>query len=331
MLILSRPDGLYCQKGDFYIDPSRGVDRAVITHAHADHARRGSKHYLSSTASAPLLKRRLGRKISIQSLEYGVSVNIQGVKVSLHPAGHILGSSQVRLEYGGEIWVVSGDYKTCKDTTCTPFEPVACHTFISECTFGLPIFRWPSPEHEWQRILQWWQDNPDTDRTSVLKVYSLGKAQRVLQALKDVGSEILVHPSIMDLVPAYETQGIVFPPMQIADAKSVRKSKGKALVLTPTCNSMEAWMDEPESWQMMEISGWMQVRSPRRKRHLSCGFIVSDHADWDGLNQSIHATGASQVLLTHGDGILLMNWLKRKGLETRILKPDNTKKELGKN
>ena len=159
MLIRPTPSGLYCEQGDFYIDPKRKVNRAVITHAHSDHARRGSEQYLCSKPCEPLLRLRLGKNISLQALEYGISTSICGVIISFHPAGHILGSAQIRVEYKGEVWVVSGDYKTYPDPTCDPFEPLRCHTFISECTFGYPIYRWPDPNHEWNHLKKWWKTN----------------------------------------------------------------------------------------------------------------------------------------------------------------------------
>ena len=319
MLIRSEPSGLYCEQGDFYIDPSRAVDRAVITHAHSDHARKGSRSYLCSTACEPLLKTRLGKNISVQAIAYGATTEINGVKVSLLPAGHILGSSQVRVEHDGEVWVASGDYKINSDPTCIPFEPVRCDTFISECTFGLPIYRWPNPEDEWQRLMKWWQLNRENGLTSVVHAYSLGKAQRVLNALKDASEPILLHASIMDMLPAYKTQGVEFPKVELADEQRIRTYKGNACVITPSTSAMEKCLGEPDAWASTDISGWNQIKSSRRKRQLPSGFVISDHADWDGILKAIDSTEAQQVYLTHGDGTLLKDWLCQKGLKASLL------------
>lgn len=319
MLIRSEPSGLYCEVGDFYIDPSRAVDRAVITHAHSDHARKGSRSYLCSTACEPLLRTRLGKNISVQAMAYGATTEINGVKVSLHPAGHILGSSQIRVEYDGEVWVASGDYKTNPDPTCTPFEPVRCDTFISECTFGLPIYRWPNPDDEWRRLIQWWQLNRENGLTSVVHAYSLGKAQRVLHALKDVNEPILVHPSIMDILPAYASLGVEFPKVELADANQIQANKGRACIVTPSTSTMEKWLGNQEEWEATDISGWLQIKSTRRKRQVPSGFVISDHADWDGILQAIESTQAQQIYLTHGDGTLLKDWLCQKGLAASLL------------
>ena len=319
MLIRSEPSGLYCEKGDFYIDPSRAVDRAVITHAHSDHARKGSRSYLCSTACEPLLRSRLGKNISVQSMAYGATTQINGVKVSLHPAGHILGSSQVRVEYGGEVWAVSGDYKTNPDPTCTPFESVRCNNFISECTFGLPIYQWPAPDDEWQRMKRWWQNNRDHGLTSVVHAYSLGKAQRVLNALKDIEAPVLAHPSIMGMLPAYTSQGVSFPKVELADADRILTHKGKACVITPSTTAMEKSLGKPDEWEATDVSGWMQVKNSRRKRQLPSGFVISDHADWNGIIQAIKASNAEQVYLTHGDGTLLKDWLCQQGMSVALL------------
>jgi putative mRNA 3-end processing factor len=324
MLIRLTPSGLYCEQGDFYIDPARKVDSAIITHAHSDHARKGSNHYLCSRSCESLLKSRLGKKISVQSMDYGATTTLNGVSVSLHPAGHILGSSQIRVEHKGEVWVVSGDYKTQVDPTCESFESVGCDTFISECTFGLPVYRWPDPNHEWNRLRIWCQSNREAGLTSVIHAYSLGKAQRVLHALKDTQGPILVHPAILEFLPAYESQGVIFPQVKQATAESIANHQGSAIVISPSSSLIEDWLGSPESWQALDISGWMQIRSSRRKRNLSSGFIISDHADWDGLNQTIKASEAKQIYLTHGDGSLLSKWLCGKGLSAAQLPTQET-------
>ena len=328
MLIRPEPSGLYCEKGDFFIDPTRKVDRAVITHAHSDHARRGSERYLCSKPCESLLRSRLGKNLSIQALTYGATTHINGVKISLHPAGHILGSSQVRVEYQGEVWVVSGDYKLQEDPTCAPFEPVQCDTFISECTFGMPIYRWPTPDYEWNRLRNWWQTNRESGITSVIHAYSLGKSQRALHALKDAKDPILVHQAILEFLPAYRYEGVPFPQVELANAENIKKHRGKALIISPSSTQIEDWLGEPESWQALGVSGWMQIRSTKRKRNLPSGFVISDHADWDGLNEAIHASKASQVYLTHGEGALLSNWLCGKGINAAPLPAPDTESKV---
>src|SRR5579872_5965471 len=175
-----RADALYCSAGDFYIDPWGAVDRAVVTHAHSDHARPGSRRYLTAGAGEALLRARLGPDVAIQSVAYGEALTLGDVRVSLHPAGHILGSAQVRIEHEGEVWVVSGDYKLAPDSTCAPFEPLRCHTFVTESTFGLPIFRWPAETEVVAAIHSWWRGNQAAGRASLLFAHALGKAQRML-------------------------------------------------------------------------------------------------------------------------------------------------------
>lgn len=319
MLIRPTRSGLYCEQGDFYIDPSLKVNRAVITHAHSDHARKGSDSYLCSKSCEALLRLRLGKNIFVQAMEYGASTSINGVNITLYPAGHILGSAQVRLEHKGEVWVVSGDYKTHKDPTCAPFEPLRCHTFISECTFGMPIYRWPAPEHEWNRLKNWWATNRDAGITSVIYAYSLGKAQRILNALNDSKHPILVHKTILNFLPAYESNGVPFPKVIEASPESMTRHRGEALLISPHSSVLEKNLGNPTSWQSLDVSGWAQIRSQKRKKSLSNGFIVSDHADWDGLCQTIQETEAQQTFLTHGDGSLLSRWLSAKGLQVNQL------------
>lgn len=252
-------------------------------------------------------------------MTYGASTTINGVSITLYPAGHILGSAQIRVEHKGEVWVVSGDYKTHQDATCDPFEPLSCHTFISECTFGMPIYRWPNPDHEWNRLKKWWASNREAGLTSVINAYSLGKSQRILNALNDSKHPILVHKTILDFLPAYEAEAVQFPEVIEATSENIIKHRGNALLISPLSSLLEKTLGDPTSWQSLDVSGWAQIRNQKRKKNLPNGFIVSDHADWDGLCQSIQATGAEQTLLTHGDGALLSRWLTGKGLSVKQL------------
>ncbi|MBI1176995.1 ligase-associated DNA damage response exonuclease [bacterium] len=307
--------GLWCQAGDFHIDPWRGVDRALITHAHADHARAGSRHYLCSTPCAGILRERLGQKISVDAIPYGERKTINGVTVSFHPAGHLLGAAQIRVEHRGEIWVVSGDYKTQPDPTCAPFEPVRCNTFVTESTFGLPVYHWPDPQTVIADLHQWWQHNRERDRTSVVFAYSLGKAQRILAQLDGEAGPILVHPAIESLLPHYEAEGIRFPKTQTATRETLRETAGKALVIAPPAADDSALVRAAGDVSTAFASGWMAVRGMRRWRAADRGFVMSDHADWRGLNDAIAATGASRVLVTHGYTQPMVRWLREKGLD----------------
>ncbi|MEO8351723.1 MAG: ligase-associated DNA damage response exonuclease [Chthoniobacteraceae bacterium] len=311
--------GLYCAAGEFHIDPWKPVELAVTTHAHSDHARPGSAHYLCAEEGAGVLRERLGPAARIETLQYGASVERSGVRISLHPAGHILGSAQVRVEYRGEVWVVSGDYKVEAEPTCAPFEPVRCHTFISEATFGLPIYRWRPQAEVFNSINSWWRGNQAGKRTSVLFAYSLGKAQRLLAGLDPTVGPILVHASVSKLLPHYEAAGVRLPVTAPADAERVRAAKGTALVIAPSAADHSPWMRPFGDISTGFASGWMQVRGARRWRSLDRGFTLSDHADWNGLVSAIHATGAQRVLLTHGSTGPMVRWLGENGWEAGTL------------
>ncbi|MFM1769593.1 MAG: hypothetical protein RJA22_2122 [Verrucomicrobiota bacterium] len=311
--------GLYCAAGDFHIDPWRPVERALITHAHSDHARPGSRNYLCAREGAAVLQLRLGPDARIQGLPCGETLRIQDVTVSFHPAGHVLGSAQIRLEHRGEIWVVSGDYKTTPDPTCAPFEPVRCHTFITESTFGLPVYRWPGPEAVFGDIHGWWRDNQEQGRTSVLLGYSLGKAQRLLAGLDPAQGPILVHDAVRQLLPAYAEAGIRLPPVERASLERVRAAAGRALVVAPPAVDGSTWVGSLGAVSTGMASGWMLVRGTRRRRGADRGFVVSDHADWPGLLSAIEATGAERVLVTHGSATALVRWLREHGRAAEAL------------
>jgi len=311
-LLTLSPAGLYCPAGDFHIDPSRGVARAIITHAHADHARSGSKAYLCAAPGAGLLQERLSGKAVVESCAYGQTITLNGVQVSLHPAGHILGSAQVRVEHRGEVWVVSGDYKLGPDPTCAPFEPVRCHTFITESTFGLPIYRWPESSAEVASICRWWGDNAAQGRLSALFAYSMGKAQRLLAELGSGPGPLLIHESIARFLPHYRAAGVTLPAVAVATAEAIREARGKALVITPGLTD-SPWLAEAGEPATAFVSGWMLVRRGRAQAGAQEGFVISDHADWPGLVAAIHQTGAERVLVTHGFAGPLARWLNETG------------------
>ena len=313
-LVIQRPEGLYCPPGDFYIDPWRSVPRAVITHAHADHARGGHGHYLASEPARGVMLARLGA-ISLQTVGYGERVMHNGVSVSLHPAGHVLGSAQVRIEYRGEVWVASGDYKVAPDPTCAAFEPVRCHTFITESTFGLPIYRWQDDAAVFAQINRWWRDNAAAGRASVLMAYSFGKAQRILAGIDASIGPVVVHSAIEPLNRAYREAGVPLPATQLISEVTQRESLRGALVLCPPGAAAGTWLRNFGDYSDAFASGWMQLRGARRRAGHDRGFALSDHADWPGLMQAIEATGASRVIVTHGSVPVMVRHLASRGLQ----------------
>jgi putative mRNA 3-end processing factor len=315
-MVIVRKEGLYCVPGGFYIDPWRPVDRAVITHAHGDHARVGHGHYLSSASGVNVLKSRLGQDIRIDGLDYGYGARIvhNGVTISLHPAGHVLGSSQVRMEHKGEVWVASGDYKVEPDRTCAPFEPVRCDTFITESTFGLPIYRWQPEQTIFDDINGWWRANAAEGRCSVIFAYSFGKAQRILSGLDPAIGAIVCHGAAEPLNRVYREAGVKLPPTVMAtdvDKQALRS----AIVIAPPSAAGSSWMKRFGDYSDAFASGWMQLRGARRRRGVDRGFVLSDHADWPGLMTAIRATGAPRVIVTHGSIPVMVRWLRQVGLD----------------
>ncbi|WP_332815851.1 ligase-associated DNA damage response exonuclease [Ramlibacter sp.] len=313
-LVVQRPEGLYCPPGDFYIDPWRPVDRAVITHAHADHARAGHGHYLAAAPSAGVLRARLGG-IDLQLLGYGEAVTHRGVRVSLHPAGHVLGSAQVRLAHLGRVWVASGDYKVAPDRTCAPFEPLRCDVFITESTFGLPIYRWRPDAELFASVNDWWARNQLAGRASVLGCYSFGKAQRILAGVDPALGPILVHGALQPLNEAYRAAGVALPDTRLATAVKDRAELRRALVLCPPAAMASPWMRRFGDAGTAFASGWMRLRGARRRGGYDRGFVLSDHADWPGLLGAIAATGARRVIVTHGSAAAMVRHLCEQGLE----------------
>lgn len=331
-LVIERPAGLYCPPGDFYIDPWRPVDRAVITHAHADHARPGHGHYLASARSAGVMRSRLGA-ITLQPLAYGEVVEHRGVRISLHPAGHVLGSSQVRIEHGGRVWVASGDYfvsgasgsasdamPAAEDNlTCDAFEPVRCDCFITESTFGLPIYRWRPQREVYADINAWWSTNAEAGRASLLMGYSFGKAQRLLAGLDERIGPIVVHAAVEPLNRAYRAEGVRLPTTQLLSEVTDKASLARAIAIGPPSVQDSAWaraftVGGVEARDAF-ASGWMQLRGARRWRAVDRGFVMSDHADWPGLQRAIAATGAERVIVTHGYEAVMVRWLEQQGLQ----------------
>ncbi|MEP7155146.1 MAG: ligase-associated DNA damage response exonuclease [Betaproteobacteria bacterium] len=314
--------GLYCEAGDFYIDPWRPVDRAIITHAHSDHARPGNTHYLASADSEHVLRARLGETVALESVNYGEVRHIGPVKISLHPAGHVLGSAQVRIEHRGEVWVVSGDYKLNPDPTCAPFEPVRCHTFVSESTFGLPIYRWQTHEELFREVDGWWRRNVAAGRASVVFAYSFGKAQRILKGVNASIGPIFVHGAVEVLNRAYRASGVSLPETQMVSEVDRKFDYSNALVVAPPSAQSTPWIKRFGEYSDAFASGWMAIRGAKRQRNVDQGLVISDHADWPGLLAAIEASDASRVLVTHGQVPTMVRYLREHGLDADALETD---------
>lgn len=319
-LISLSAQGLWCEAGGFHIDPWKPVNEAIITHVHSDHARPGSRRYGCAPSSMALMDERIPRS-ETYALPYGEKRKFGKTWVSLHPAGHILGSAQVRVECGSEVWVASGDYKRDQDPTCEPFEVVPCDTFISEATFGMPIYRWPGMGEVARQILDWWQQCRDEKRAAVLFCYSLGKAQRVLAELgRLTDQEVLVHPTIEALNAPYRDWGVAMVPTREAPPSRDPKAFAGRLVLAPPGTAASAWLRQFGDCSRGFASGWMQVRANRGRRGYDRGFVVSDHADWPGLVRTALETGARTILTQHGSADTLARALREQhGLDARTL------------
>jgi putative mRNA 3-end processing factor len=313
--------GFYCPAGEFHIDPWRPVPRAVITHAHGDHARPGNGAYLAAGAGASLLRARVGDEATIDTLRYGEVRRVGAVELSLHPAGHVLGSAQVRLAHAGRTVVVAGDYKLAADPTCAAFEPVRADVFVTESTFGLPVYRWDAPHATLAEILGWWSDNRATGRASVLFAYALGKAQRVLLGLAQLAGTlpgpVYVHGAVARIDAAYRAAGVALPAARRVADLPAGTGFADALILAPPSARGSTWLRRFEPCSTAFASGWMALRGTRRRAALDRGFAFSDHADWPALGTAIEASGAREVWVTHGYRDELARWLAERGYDAR--------------
>jgi len=308
--------GIYCVPGKFYLDPWYPVDYAVISHGHADHSRWGNKHYLCHQDSKNILLHRLGKDISIETLNFNQIKTINGVKVSFFPAGHIIGSVQIKLEYKGKIVVFSGDYKTNPDFITTPFEPVKCHEFITESTFGLPIYNWRTEAELQNQLQQWVVNNQKQNKTSVFFGYSLGKAQRIMSLIEGI-DEVFVHSAINNLNQAISKSGIVLPKSKLITSDFNKKDiQNKIVILPPALLGSKLLKKIPNAATAI-CSGWMQIRGNRRWKGVDAGFAVSDHADWNGLLSAVKATEAEKVYVTHGSQAVFSKYLNEIGIESQ--------------
>ncbi len=329
-LLTLTDDGLYCDAGAFHIDPWRPVARAVITHAHADHARWGSQSYLTSAEGEHVLRLRMGHDAVIQTVAYGEPINMNGVRISLHPAGHILGSAQIRVEHKGVVWVVTGDYKTQPDATCTPIELVKSNTYITESTFGLPIYRWQPQEEIFDAVNMWWRANASEGKTSIIFGYALGKSQRILAGVDPSIGPIYTHGAVERVNSAYRSSGIELPntsyvgdvnssPQRRETRTSKRADWVGSLIVAPPSAQGTPWLRKFGDYADAFASGWMQIRGARRRRSVDRGFVLSDHVDWSALIETIRATGAQRVMVTHGYTAIVARYLQEQGLQAEAL------------
>lgn len=317
-LLTFTPEGIYCAAGDFHIDPWLPVPLALITHGHADHSRLGMGAYMATTSAAPVMRHRLG-EIKMDTVAYGDVTSINGVDVSFHPAGHVPGSAQIRVAHKGDVWVASGDYKTVDDGLSEPFEPVRCNAFITESTFGLPVFNWTPQDILADQINDWWAQNAADGVFSLLSCYALGKAQRLLRAVDPSIAPILTHAAIENTNRIMRGQGIALPDTTLVTPDlDLKAHKGALVLATPSAlNSTWARRFKPASSAF--ASGWMALRGVRRRRAADRGFIMSDHADWNGLNDAIKQTGAERIFVTHGYTSVFSRWLSEQGYDAKVV------------
>ena len=310
--------GLYCPKADVYLDPWKPVKKAILSHGHADHARWGSSSYLCTPTAAPVIKYRLG-DINLETLPFGEEKLINGVSFSFHPAGHILGSAQIKVSYKGEIVVFSGDYKTANDGFSEAFEPVKCHTFITESTFGLPVYHWQDQKWVFNEMEEWCKNNRNNGHLSILYGYSLGKAQRILQGLPESIGSIFTHSTIEAVLNVMRNQGVSLKNTIPVNEHLTRADLLSGVIIAPPAVQNSNWLKKFEPIRNGVVSGWMALRGARRRRNADKGFVLSDHADWEGLNEAISQTGAENVFVTHGYTDILSKWLIDKGLNAHPL------------
>jgi len=319
-LIVPTPVGLFCPAGGFHIDPWGPAERAVVTHVHADHARPGSAAYLCTEASAPFLRRRMGDGPAIQGAAYGERMRVGDAVVSFHPAGHVLGSAQVRIEAAGQVWVISGDYKRAPDPTCPAFEPVRGDVFVTEATFALPIYRWPEPGVVAAEVMAWWERNRQAGVASLLFCYAMGKAQRLLAELGRLTDRpVLVHGAVAEMSELYRQQGVSMLATTRVAEMPARRSYAGELVLAPLSAGGTPWVRRFGGRETALASGWMRVRGTRRRKGYDRGFVLSDHADWPALLRTIEETGAERVLATHGYTEELARFLREGGRDAGVL------------
>src|SRR5690606_15104394 len=321
MKLLSVNDnGLYCKVGDFYIDPWKPVKTALITHGHSDHMRWGMAHYICHHHTVPILKLRLGEENSVQGVGYGEEFEIKGVKISFHPAGHIIGSAQIKLSYQGEVWVFTGDYKLASDGVSQPYEQLRCDHFITESTFGLPVYQFPSAHDIYAAINRWWKKNAEEGYNTVLLGYALGKAQNMLAHADCTIGDICLHGAVANVNAALNEVGYQFQGERIT-SDTDRSRINDALIVAPPSASDTPWLRKLKPYRIGMCSGWMQLRGARRRRGVDMGFPLSDHSDWGQLNQAVVQTGAKHIYVTHGYENVFSRWVAEEyQLQSSIFK-----------
>jgi putative mRNA 3-end processing factor len=312
--------GIYCRHADVYLDPWKPVRRALITHGHADHSRWGHEKYLCTESAAPVIRYRLQLTDNLQTVKYGEVIKINGVAFSFYPAGHIPGSAQIKVEHNGEVWVFSGDYKLQNDGLAEPFEPVRCDVFISESTFGLPIYKWKPSKEVFDEINSWWTKNQADGKVSVIAGYSLGKAQRIIRNVDPSLGKIFVHGAVDNINGVLRSQQLSLPETIRVTPEMKRKDFDGSLVVCPPSAVGSPWLRRFDPYSLGIASGWMNLRGARRRRGADRGFILSDHADWNDLNNAISETGAERVFITHGYSEIFARWLSEKGLDAAVVK-----------
>lgn len=318
-LLKTNKNGIYCARADVYIDPWRPVKKALITHGHSDHARWGHQSYLCTHSAKPVIQYRLP-DAKVESIAYGETLDINGVQFSFHPAGHIIGSAQIKASYKGESWVVTGDYKVQKDPLAEDFEPVPCQHLITECTFGLPVFKWKDEEFLKNEINEWWRQCQQDEVVAVLGAYALGKAQRVLSMLDQEMGPIFTHGAVENTNEVLRQQGIHLPPTRLVTNELEKKDYNGGMVIAPPSALRSPWMRKFQPYRTALASGWMALRGNRRRRNVDRGFVISDHADWEGLDYAISESGAEHVWVTHGYTSIFAQYLKKeKGLDAKVL------------
>lgn len=314
-LLTFSPSSIYCPQADIHIDPWQPVDRAIITHAHSDHSRPGCKHYLAHKDSESIMRLRLGEDISLQTVAYGETFTINGVNFSLHPAGHIIGSAQIRVEHQDEVWVASGDYKLQDDQFCTPFESVRCNAFITESTFGLPIYKWPQQQEVFEDIKTWWKQNQLLGKSSVLMGYALGKMQRLIKNLQPFDQPVFAHGAIFNINERLRAAGHDLPFIPLITRETEKHLFKGALILAPSSAMNTPWLKRFEPYSTGYCSGWMAIRGAKNRKSVDRGFVLSDHVDWNDLNTAVNETGAEKVFVTHGFTSTYARWLNEQGID----------------
>lgn len=305
-------EGLYCEPGNFHIDPWKPVPRAIITHAHGDHAHWGMGEYICVEEAEHIMRKRIGAESKIVLHKYGDIFPMGEVKVSFHPAGHILGSSQVRIEHQGEVWLFTGDFKRDPDLTCAPFEVVPCDVFISEATFSLPVYSWPDFRSEINEIHHWWMKNREEGFNSVLCSYALGKAQRIIAGLRELTDEtIWVHGTVDEINRCYEKTGLFWENVFKVPLESKEKFSG-AFIICPPSALGSSWAKRLSPKKIAFASGWMRLRGNRRRKGYDRGFVISDHADWKSLVRTVKETRCKKVLFTHGHTESIVRYMKEE-------------------